>query len=271
MDIVRKAEALSPRIAALRALKAELLQALTSTLYLQPAYTQYSNDGPAVNFVTDTTLYRLEGYTGPRVRWMLDTTMAKATDGFTFGGVRINVFHSQSSCAPNFDVEVYDYGQSLLMYLNLPARTDLVLNGDYLDKHYIQPGAADISLQQLLQQIYKDEDTTLFWSPSPHVRMLQGATGITVMMPATDASVAKVGGWARTALSLFLELAGRPGSAMLDPVVQAQLAQRDGVLLHMFRKDADLPVLEKEFGKEGMESILRMATCDESMLVDGRN
>lgn len=61
-------------------------------------------------------------------------------------------------------------------------------------------------------------------------------------MPPTEDSLAKIASWSSRALDAYLDLAAWPGAAVLDPRTQASLEARDGVLLQLFRKDADLHV-----------------------------
>lgn len=128
-----------------------------------------------------------------------------------------------------------------------------------------------MSVQDLVLEVIKDPDASLFFSPSPHVRHYHAAGGFIVTMPATDAVLDKACRWAHRFLSMYLYLAARPQEQVLDPGTQAQLQERDLRMLQMFRKDPAIQILEQEFGAQGMEDILLLCTCDPAVVSTGHS
>lgn len=350
-NVLGRAQQANPRLDRLLQLQQELLDRLLPAVKAESVRTDLSNDGNLAVFETDTTLYQMEGYSSPKVRWLLKTTIAKEANGTTVGCVRINLFHSATCSAPNLDIEMWDYGSALHFYCNLPARTDLVLRDDIANRHYCTPlpvsdnhvssvsssvdegggeppspnpatlphgkthrpatpgsssgaqghcaeassahqegphstgdaagtrggggngggSVGAMSVQDLVLEVIKDPDASLFFSPSPHVRHYHAAGGFIVTMPATDAVLDKACRWAHRFLSMYLYLAARPQEQVLDPGTQAQLQERDLRMLQMFRKDPAIQILEQEFGAQGMEDILLLCTCDPAVVSTGHS
>lgn len=134
------------------------------------------------------------------LRWMHTVTSAKVVPGFSLGLLRTNAaMDAQVTAAPAIDFEAGLFNQSsILLYLNMPPRIDLLVrpvytvseqpprpqaepDEEYYQRYYMQAPTDGVSYEALMTKIANDPTTTPFRSKSVHIRVYS-ATGALVMV-----------------------------------------------------------------------------------------
>ncbi|BDA41745.1 hypothetical protein COCOBI_02-5380 [Coccomyxa sp. Obi] len=253
--------------ALMRTAQDELLSTLAEELNIRPQATQVSKDGLSVYNTPDGSLsIALQVGTGEGVEWLVASTTALVK--FGGGTIRINVFPDQTTSVPKLDVELFYFFGRINMYVNFVARTDLVLDDEYLTRYYKMKGSAGYSFHDLQLECMGDPEMSPFESRSIDMRVLTGQTSLFQGATATLDNVQKMTAYAKRAVALWLEFAKARDSAVTSSSQAEDLLRHDRGLYGFAWKDPDNEKVSALVGEGALREMLQLSTRDASILVN---
>ncbi|EIE25511.1 hypothetical protein COCSUDRAFT_52897 [Coccomyxa subellipsoidea C-169] len=251
--------------ALMRANQNEILSTLAEQLSLRPQATRISEDGLSVYNTPDESLsIALQVGTGEGVEWLVASTTALVK--FGGGTIRINVFPDQTLSVPKLDIELFFFFGRINMYINFVARTDLVLDEEYLSRYYKTKGSAGHSFHDLQLECMQDAEMSPFESRSIDMRVLTGQTSLFQGAHASIENVEKMTSYAKRAVSLWLEFAKAEDTAVTEPSQAEKLRFYDRSLYGFAWRDPDNEKVAALIGEDALQEMLQLSTRDDSIL-----
>jgi hypothetical protein len=112
------------------------MQVFTDHLLLAPASDGSANPGGKLEVASDdgSAAAAVQSYSGPGVRWLSSSALARP--GMGFGGTIMQGFADGSSDVPHFLLEQTLFGGKVLLSLVLWPRRDWMLDDAYLQRYY---------------------------------------------------------------------------------------------------------------------------------------
>ncbi|KAK9809418.1 hypothetical protein WJX73_004321 [Symbiochloris irregularis] len=210
--------------------------------------------------------------TGRSVQWahFTRTTLAH----IDISVMRLNMFPDASTRAPKLDIEFF-YGFGFTnMYINLVPRTNLMVDPDYVNKYYRQPGwgGHDESIFDLKLECEADPAFKPFLSRSLDMRVLAGQVALFHTADGNEENARKIVSIASKAVDMWLAMMSDPGGRQgLTHQDYVMLSQLDKHLLNWSRLDPDNKKASAVMGEEMMERMLQLHTKDPAIILDAKS
>ncbi|CAL8460820.1 g351 [Coccomyxa elongata] len=253
--------------ALMRMAQHDILSTLVEELNVRPQATRVSKDGLTVYNTPDGSLsIALQVGTGEGVGWLVASTTALVK--FGGGTIRINVFPDQTVSVPKLDIELFYFFGRINMYVNFVARTDLVLDDEYLTRYYKTKGSAGHSIHDLQLECMGDPEMSPFESRSIDMRVLTGQTSLFQGATATLDNVQNMITYAKRAVALWLEFAKAEDSAVTTQAQAEDLLRHDRALYGFAWRDPDNEKVSALIGEDALREMLQLSTRDASILAN---
>ncbi|KAI3424951.1 hypothetical protein D9Q98_008333 [Chlorella vulgaris] len=173
---LQEMDASSPAYAAVRQTQAAVMQVFTDHLLLAPASDGSANPGGKLEVASDdgSAAAAVQSYSGPGVRWLSSSALARP--GMGFGGTIMQGFADGSSDVPHFLLEQTLFGGKVLLSLVLWPRRDWMLDDAYLQRYYgTAPPGCELTYNDLYNRTMAHPDWKLYQSPVLVVKPMMSA------------------------------------------------------------------------------------------------